>query len=66
MVQRLQTLRDGTTMCPGRLAHDCGSTLREARPDLLELARAGTIVLSQRGQDASSDDLKGPFRMRLR
>ncbi len=65
MLQHLETVREGTTMCPGRLSRDCGTTLAKARADLLALARAGTIVLSQRGKKASPEDLKGPFRVRL-
>jgi hypothetical protein len=66
MLQRLETLRRGTTMCPGRLSRDCGSTLAQARADLLGLAHAGKVVLSQRGEPAQAADLKGPFRVRLR
>jgi len=65
LMERLARLRAGTTMCPGRLARDCGTTLREARGEILALAAAGEIVLSQRGKNvAANDELKGPFRVR--
>jgi hypothetical protein len=66
MMQRLENLRPGTTMCPGQLARDCDSTLNAARADLLALTRSGAVALSQRGKSASPDDLKGPFRVRLK
>ena len=53
-------------MCPGELARACGTTLSEARDDILGLARAGRIALSQGGKAARADSLKGPFRVRLR
>jgi hypothetical protein len=65
--ERLQRLRHGTTMCPGRLARDCGTTLREARGEILALAKAGRITVSQRGRDlAPESEIKGPFRVRWR
>jgi hypothetical protein len=54
------------TMCPGRLARDCGSELKTARADLLLLAQAGKVVLSQGGEAVLSSTLKGPFRVRLK
>jgi hypothetical protein len=66
-MDRLKQLRAGTTMCPGRLARDCGTTLREARGEIFELAKAGKIALSQRGEEVAPDgELKGPFRVRRR
>jgi hypothetical protein len=53
-------------MCPGQLSRDCGTTLSKARDDILVLARAGRIALSQRGKSVPPDGLKGPFRVRLR
>jgi hypothetical protein len=67
LLERLRKLRAGTTMCPGQLSRDCGTTLAEARGDILDLAEAGKLTLSQRGRDvASGKGLKGPFRVRLR
>jgi hypothetical protein len=67
LLARLKSLRPGTTVCPGKLARDCGTTLRAARADLLALAQAGKITLSQRGRDLGpAHAVKGPFRVRLR
>jgi hypothetical protein len=65
MLQRLGEIKPGATMCPGRLARDCGTTLAALRPKLLALARSGKIVLSQRGRRISGAAIKGPFRVRL-
>ncbi len=65
LLERLKTLRPGTTMCPGRLSRDCGTTLRSARGEILALAKQGVIVLSQRGKPVRSETVKGPFRVRL-
>ena len=64
IMNRLAELREGTTMCPGRLARDCGSNLRLIRPDLLALAEQGKITLSQRGDVVTASNFKGPFRVR--
>jgi hypothetical protein len=63
MIERLETLREGTTICPGRLARDCGSTLKTVRPHLMELAQMGKIVLSQKGRKVNPSSLQGPFRV---
>ena len=65
LLQRLNDVRSGATMCPGRLSRDCDSTLAERRGDLLALAHAGKIVLSQGGKAVRGDAIKGPFRVRL-
>jgi hypothetical protein len=65
LLARLARLRPGTTMCPGALARDCGATLAVIRPDLLELARAGRVLLTQRGEKVSGPEIRGPFRVRL-
>ena len=52
-------------MCPGRLSRDCGTTLAEARADILALAETGKIALSQRGKKVAGSRIKGPFRVRL-
>ncbi len=65
MLDRLSNLKANTTMCPGQLARDCGTTLREVREDILALARDGKIQLSQRGRSVCGDKIKGPFRVRL-
>jgi len=67
LLERLKALRPGTTMCPGRLSRDCGTTLKTARADILALAKAKRITLSQSGCDvAPGMDVRGPFRVRLR
>jgi len=65
ILDRLAELRPGTTMCPGRLSRDCGTTLAEARADILALAETGKIALSQRGKKVAGSRIKGPFRVRL-
>jgi hypothetical protein len=66
LLERLEELKPGATMCPGQLSRACGTTLAQARGDILVLARAGRIALSQRGQAVTPDRLKGPFRVCLR
>ena len=66
LLLRLAGLKPGATMCPGQLSRHCGTTLAKARDDILSLARAGRIALSQRGRSVRPDGLKGPFRVRLR
>jgi hypothetical protein len=66
LLARLKAVRPGTTMCPGQLSRDCGTTLREARADILALAEDGKIALSQRGRKVPrGTNVKGPFRVRL-
>ncbi len=65
LIKRLKTLPAGTTMCAGRLARDCGTVLSKIREDLLELALAGEIQISQKGKAVSPQGLKGPFRVSL-
>jgi hypothetical protein len=66
LLARLAALREGTTMCPGQLARDCGTTLAQARADLMALARTKKIKLSQRGKSVHAGEIKGPFRISLR
>ncbi len=63
ILARLAELKPGTTMCPGRLARDCRTTLAKARADLMALARAKKIKLSQRGKTVRPGEIKGPFRV---
>ena len=65
ILSRLADLKPGTTMCPGKLSRDCDTTLSEAREDMMILARANKIALSQGGKMAKPELLKGPFRVRL-
>jgi hypothetical protein len=65
ILDRLAKLRPGTTMCPGQLSRDCGTTLAKARADILALADAGEIELSHRGKKVAGLYIKGPFRVRL-
>jgi hypothetical protein len=62
---RLFELKPGTTICPGQLSRDCGTTLAQARADILALADAGKIQLSQRGKKVAGPKIKGPFRVKL-
>lgn len=59
----LARLRPGTTLCPGRLARDLGTTLAQLRPELGRLALAGRLAVWQRGQPAAWTGLRGPFRL---
>jgi hypothetical protein len=65
ILRRLIKLGESKTMCPGRLARDCGTDLKSVRSDLISLEADGEIVISQRGQPVSGSLLKGPFRVRL-
>ena len=65
ILNRLADLKPDTTMCPGKLSRDCGTTLAQARADILALAEAGKIQLSQRGKKVAGSQIKGPFRVRL-
>ncbi len=63
IVERVCTLRAGTTMCPGRLARDLGSTLAAVRPILRALAVEGKLSTWQKGRRADLGTLRGPFRV---
>lgn len=65
LMERLKKLPAGTTMCPGKLAQDCGTVLEAVRSDLLDLASAGEVRLSQHGKTVNAQELKGPFRVSL-
>jgi Protein of unknown function (DUF3253) len=65
LLKHLKKLPAGTTVCPGKLARDCGTVLNAARSDLLALASAGEIRLSQHGKIVNPQKLKGPFRVSL-
>ena len=66
LLARLEKVRPGTTMCPGKLSRECGTTLRAARGEILALAKTGKIALSQQGKPVRGKEPKGPFRVRLR
>ena len=66
LMKHLKKLPAGTTMCPGKLARDCGTVLDAARGDLLDLASAGKVRLSQHGKTVNPQELKGPFVFRSR
>ena len=65
LLKRLAELKEGATMCPGQLTRDCDTTLSKAHEDILALARAQKIAVSQKGKPANLATLKGPFRVRL-
>jgi hypothetical protein len=64
----VNNLKPGTTICPGMLCRKCGTTLRESRPELIELARGGMLVLTQKGLEIPDVSLpiRGPFRVARR
>lgn len=59
----LDTLRAGTTICPGELARRLGVTPATLRPILAALADAGEVVITQRGEAADLRTLRGPYRV---
>lgn len=59
----LAKVKPGATQCPGKLSRNLGSTLRELRPTLEAMARAGEIKFYQRGQPVMPGHFKGPFRV---
>lgn len=63
ILDQLRTLRAGTTMCPGRLSVNLGSRLAQVRPTIEAMARAGRLVVLQKGRVVDPDGLKGPFRV---
>ena len=64
ILEQLQTLRAGTTMCPGRLSVNLGSRLAQLRPTFVAMARQGRLRLLQKGRPVDDPDhLKGPFRV---
>jgi hypothetical protein len=65
LLAKLSKLPDGVTMCPGRLAGDCGTVLAAIRGDLIQLAIDDKIVITQRGQPVAAENLKGPFRVHI-
>ena len=65
LMKHLKKLPAGTTICPGKLARDCGTVLDSARSDLFDLASKGKIRLSQRGKTVNAQEMKGPFRVSL-
>lgn len=58
-------LRPGTTLCPGMLARELGTTLVQLRPELGRLVEAGQVMVWQRGRPVAWSGLRGPFRVGL-
>lgn len=63
ILQVMARLRPGTTICPGKLARDLGTTLAQLRPELGRLAETGLLSVWQRGRPAAWTGLRGPFRV---
>ena len=63
ILECVRGLREGTTICPGRLARDLGFRLADLRATYVELANAGHLCISQRGRPVDPNTLKGPFRL---
>jgi hypothetical protein len=59
----LEKLKPDTTMCPGKLSRNVGSTLRELRPTLEAMARAGEMQFYQKGERVRPGGFRGPFRV---
>ena len=60
----LAKVKVGATQCPGKLSRNLGSTLRELRPTLEEMARAGEIKFYQKGKRVQPGKFRGPFRVK--
>ncbi len=63
ILERLHGLREGTTMCPGRLSRDLGFKMADLRATYVDLANAGRLCIRQHGQPVDPNTLKGPFRL---
>jgi hypothetical protein len=59
----LAKVKPEATQCPGKLARNVGHTLRELRPTLDEMARAGEIKYYQKGKRVKPGEFRGPFRV---
>jgi predicted transcriptional regulator len=59
----LKKIKPGATQCPGKLSRDVGRTLRELRPTLEKMARAGEIEFYQKGRHVKPGEFRGPFRV---
>ena len=66
LLAELAKLKPRTTLCPGKLSRMVGSTLREMRPTLEDMARAGEIQFYQRGVRVAPAGLRGPFRVAIK
>ncbi len=56
-------LRSGTTLCPGELARQLGTTPRALRPTLAALEARGALVVAQRGVVRPWREVRGPYRV---
>lgn len=63
LLARLERLRPGTTMCPGKLAREFGRELKDLRPLLVELWRKGQLEVTQGGEPVDPEQVKGPIRV---
>jgi predicted transcriptional regulator len=59
----LAKIKPGATQCPGKLSRNLGRTLRELRPTLEAMARAGQIKFYQKGRRVQPGEFRGPFRV---
>lgn len=59
----LARLPAGSTCCPGELARRLGRTQAALRPVLAQLAAAGEVRITQRGQTRDLATLRGPYRV---
>jgi hypothetical protein len=59
----VDTLKPGTTWCPGALAVRLGVTQRELRPVLVRLAGTGRLRITQQGVARDLRTLRGPYRV---
>lgn len=70
ILQRLEGLEAGTTICPGALARELlpndPQPIALLRPLIFELQDERRVQLSQAGRTVIWRKIKGPFRVRLR
>jgi hypothetical protein len=64
LLARLDRVKPGATMCPGKLARECGGhRLAEIRPLLQEMEEAGEIEIFKSGEPRGLSELTGHFRV---
>lgn len=63
ILDRVERLRPGTSICPGMLAREVGLSPRDLRVYLEGLERKSRIVIQQRGASRRLAEVRGPFRV---
>jgi|GEM_PF-659609 len=63
ILDRVERLRPGTSICPGQLAREVGLSPRDLRKYLQVLEQKSRIVVKQRGAARRLAEVHGPFRV---